>query len=232
MIKYFVLCLSLCVITITAQEVPPIQVGVYTGVKGDVNAGTIPSGWKTLGTFASIPDIGISGKIPFYDAYALSALIDIGCTASAFGVKPFYSPTDSNTNVLHATYLGIAPQIMFQYGFLGLNIGIPLSAAKVAIDGNTNEQTYRTLAYKSDMSTLIEFRLGGMLPFIEDAHGVLSGYIIASYQLNGAIANFTTVSPLLYPSTPVSTENNPKNAGVCIGLRYMFNWVSNSEPEE
>jgi hypothetical protein len=51
--------------------------------------------------------------------------------------KPFQSPTDSNTRVFRSTYLIFSPHVKLNVGYIGICLGVPLTAYLSSLDGHT-----------------------------------------------------------------------------------------------
>lgn len=223
----------------SAQETTtlPMQIGVHAGIRSGVNISEIPSGWKTGIAFGSLPDLGLTAIVPISAEYALSALVDIGVMSTSYRTKPFYSPTDSNTVITQNNYLSFAPSVLFRFGYLGLNMGIPLSSTRSASDetvsGTSFVNAQQASALNNELSMLFELRLGGYFPLIRDEEGVLSAFALLSYQLNGSYSSFNKVQDVVYPAgdgTGVVTDtHNPRTLSLTIGMRYVFDWSKTTE---
>lgn len=223
--------------TAPAEEVStPIQLGAHVGVRAGINASEIPTGWKTGVGVGSLPDIGLSGIVPVSAEYNLSTLMDIGVMSTSYKTKPFYSPSDSNTTVTQNQYLSFAPSLLYRYGYVGLNIGIPLASTLSTSDETTTTSSFmsnkQASAFNNELALLLELRVGGYLPLIRDNEGTLSAFLLFSYQLSGTYSSFTKVRDSIYPAGDgtgsVSDIHNPRALSLSLGLRYLFDWSHSS----
>jgi hypothetical protein len=113
-------------------------------------------------------------------------------------------------------YLSLQPSLKFKNFLLGINIGVPM--------GGTSKLTTSVGSISSDiqdtsLNTLIDIRIAGLLPIVENDMGNLDFYIQASYCISDAIggSGFLTVGQTTV--TPITKSPIPT---VQIGLAYLF----------
>ncbi len=231
-----------CTMSIEAQDAreareshepsEPIRIGAFTAWKAAVNSSSVPTGWKTGPTVDAFPDLGICALVPIKSSMGLSALVDVGLCSQSFLSKPYNNPSDSNTLVQRYQYLSFAPALSLPYAYLALNIGVPLHATAVSLDGSINQSSSlvqgQSTSIVHQLSTLMELRLGGTLPLVEDAHGMLMGFAQLSYPLGSVYKSFSNSSPLLYSSTVTKSGDDPRPVAMSFGLRYYFEWASSN----
>ncbi len=213
----------------SSADVEAMRVGPYCAVSAQINTATIPDGWKTAPRLISLPELGANLLIPIQSYSGMYASLDLGVHQSAVVSKPFVQPSDQNTLVFSAQYVDICPAFALSYGYFGLRIGIPIGASLQSLDGSIQQHSVATGAMKDGISSLVsqssviyELRLAGMLPLLEDAQGTLFVFATAGYQLNSLGRSDTTLNSLLYEAGKTKTVNDPRPAGLSVGLRYLF----------
>ena len=179
-------------------------IGPYLALKGGVNAGSIPNGEKTGFAFNGIPDFGVTGYLPFSKSSIIGASLDLGYTTYAILSAPSTNANDNNTFVAKVSYFTIVPT--FDAGALtvGICFGFPMNSTA------TNNSGSISVSNGTDsLGTIIEIRLGGMIPLVNAQLGRLDLLIQAGYMVTGM-------------SSSSSTSNNPHAASISLGLNYLF----------
>ena len=205
----FVLYLALIIFSINNSEAKgnnfPYSVGPFITLKGGVNAASVPTGIKNGFTINSLPDIGASGYIPLTDKSQFGIAADLAYSTYAYDNKQ--ANNESNKWTIQVSYLTLNPNL-FIYGFsIGLNFGIPLSGTTKYSNSSTNINT-------SDLSALVEFRVGGIIPLYYDDFGRLNLVVQFGYFLTGQYSQN-------YPGG--SSSYNPHPASGAVGVSYLFN---------
>ena len=176
--------------------------------------GTIPDGSKTdirpaftagvLGTYAANRDIG----------FALA----LGYESRGMFFKE-QNKTDPNETI-GFNYFTIQPSVRFKSFLIGVNINLPMSSSfsYTTTYYPTNPNSFS----KDSLNTLVDLRVEGLLPIVENDFGNLYFIIQASYSLTSAVGGkgFYTVSQNFTNSpNPVTSSPLPS---VQIGLSYLF----------
>lgn len=215
-----------------------LYVGPYIHAKPSINT-TVAEGYKTGVVFNSIPDFGISTMIPFGKGSNIGFTLDLGHSSLGYQIKPENSlaQSDSTNYTESYTYFNVSPGFNFGGFTLGVNIGMPLSASMESERGDV----YHPLAnfphvkgvevdYTDSLATLVEVRLGGSIPLINEPSGKLLFNIQASYALTGLYNNYKSYEYAydvtkddngITVKTP-SEDLNPKPAAISLGLSYQF----------
>jgi hypothetical protein len=187
----------------------PMSVGPFLTGKAGVNTSDVPQGTKNGFTINGMPDLGITAYFPFAKNGKFGATLDLAYSNLAYDLKEYGN--ESNKSTLTYSYFTIAPNVHI-FGFLlGLGINIPLDM-KV-------DQNYATAIEKEFLGTVIDFRLGGMVPLFENETGRLNLII------NGAIALTGTLNESKLPAL-YDKAYNPKPASLSVGFSYLFNVVN------
>lgn len=218
-------------IDIEAQPTRLLHAGIYTSAKASINAGEIPTGWKTFPVIAPFPDFGITMMYDLSSTYKLRAMLDMGLSSTSMGVRPFLAPNDSNSMVLQSTYMSFAPMLMVsEYGYGGIAFSLPMGSMIRSLDGSTLNSSFVGNGQKTSLgqSMLIELRFGGRFPLIRDDNGTLDVFMLGSYSLSGIYSSETIGKEgIANVYSPLSVPPNAYNlipASLSIGLRYMFRW--------
>lgn len=209
---FFIVCGVLIVgsLSASAQSSFPMGLGPFLAAKAGVNTAEIINGTKTGMTFNSPPDFGATFYFPFSKHSTVAATIDLGYYTASILTKPESGATDATTVISSAHFFSIAPSFNFSSFMLGLNFGLPMSAnvsnksGSISIDPGTD-----------DVATLIEIRLGGMIPIYQNETGRLNFTVTGAYALTGL-------------SKSDKSDYNPKAASLSMGLNYLFTLKSGS----
>lgn len=197
------LALLMVVSTLCAQKNYPISVGPFLTLKAGVNAASIPEGQKTGIALSGLPDFGATGYFPLGSKSNIGILAELGYSTYAYGQRSVFGDIESDLYKVQMSYLTLSPSFYLSGVYLGFDFGVPLSTS-VVVDGNSISGS------TDNMSTLVEFHLGGMIPVMSDKNGRLNVIIRAGYMLTGTADNS-------------SSEFNPKVASAGIGVNYLFN---------
>ncbi|MFP4528264.1 MAG: hypothetical protein ACLFQX_06915, partial [Candidatus Kapaibacterium sp.] len=99
--------------------------------------------------------------------------------------------------------LTFAPYFYISGFVVGVNFGLPMGGESVEQDIDA-----------SDLAALVEFKLGGVIPLMENPNGRLNLMLRAGYALTGLYAEDITSQADSY---------NPHPASIELGLSYIFN---------
>ncbi|MFC2131465.1 hypothetical protein ACFLSQ_08520 [Bacteroidota bacterium] len=179
----------------------PISVGPFIGLKGGVNAADIPWGSKNGFAFNTMPEIGVTGYLPFVEDAFFGGAVDLAYSTSGFLMKYGELKHTHQYN-----YFNFSPYLYASGFTLGLNFGIPLGGT---ISSSNNDEDVDS----DDMATLIDVRLGGMIDVYANETGRLNIIIVGSYSLSGLL------------NKEYGGEYNYHPGQMYIGLNYMFNLV-------
>lgn len=213
-------------------------VGSYLVAKGSVKT-EVAEGFKTGPLFGA--DMGITTLFPFGKGSNFGAGFDLGHATYGYIVKPENedSATDFNTVQERYNYINFAPFVYVAGFTLGINVGFPNYAYGRYIEGRTvNLLTDSSgialrpgLEVTKFLSTLLEVRLGGMIPLITTETGRLNLNLQAGYVLSGMYNDYknyygaydmTESNGVRFRGKP--RENlNPQVVSGSIGISYLFN---------
>ncbi len=229
-----------------------MYLGAFVGGKGAFNV-NIPDGRKGGPGFA--PEFGAMVYLPFGKKSPVGVSFEIGANSYSFINKPNKDATDDNTITEKYNYFTFAPSLNLAGFKLGVLFGFPTSASALngagtsmagatAYDSASYAQylieriTNPDAVYDPDLSeflgTLVEARIGGMIPLLDDDTGRLDLHLQAGYVLTGLYDDYTT-----YNYTQLYDENgqpkrdnknklvkdsglNPQPVTFSIGLSYAF----------
>ncbi|MBK9247685.1 MAG: hypothetical protein IPM69_06115 [Ignavibacteria bacterium] len=206
--KRLVLLFAIAIFSLSnveAQNTFPMGIGPFVAVKACINTASIMNGTKTGMTINGMPDLGATFYLPFSAQSTVGATLDLGYSTYSIKSKPESGANDDNTFVSSGNYFSIAPNINFSGFMLGMNVGIPVGTSVSNLSG-TLEATSSTT---DGMATIIDFRLGGMIPLMHDATGRLNFIVMGGYMVTGMDSDDTS-------------EFNPKAASLMIGFNYLF----------
>jgi hypothetical protein len=105
------------------------------------------------------------------------------------GTKYYADADDEVYNVGRFTYFTLTPAFRFSAFYLGLNLGFPMSGTSTVKQGsNASEQTADVSdATMEFYQTMIEPRIGAIIPLMDEESGWLGLTIIGGYQVNEII---------------------------------------------
>lgn len=196
-------------------SVGPIFTGGASTFAGDV-ADSYKIKLKTSFTFGALTEIDISPAIAF----------NLGLQ---YETRGRYWYKESNEDAFNYTgelsYLTISPLFNFRHVLLGFGIRLPMAGTLITDEFGT--KTNRELPYSSlttgkiEMSTPIEFKLGGNIEALETRGGTLNIIILGGFDLSPA---FKTVSGTGPDAKPLFNPGQPEGS-LHLGLNYLFNAV-------
>lgn len=193
----------------------PLSVGPYLGIRGGVNTTDPPEGIKNAFSISSLPDFGVTGYLPLSDEQKMGAVLDLGYHTISYGQK-FDADEDMNW-VLNLNYFNIGPAFSFNGFLIGLNVGVPLGGTNSSDDEEIQQFLLggeEEIDIEADhMATIVELRLGGMIPLVKTETGRLNFIIDAGYFLTG-VADSKELG---------DDENNYHPVTLRLGLNYLFN---------
>lgn len=215
--KLSILITLLFATNIFAQTIHQTSIGPFFSFKGGVNGSYIPVGRQNEIAINVVPDFGVSYFMPLSQTKDLGLSCDLAYSSYIYKIKNF-----SNSEVFkhRYSYISLAPSFHWSYLSMGFNFGYPVSA------------DYGPTIDVSKLNFLVEFRLCGMYPLMEDEKARLNIFIQAGYLLTGLFKDFGKDDPLLL-TIPAETENisnkfNPRPVSLSIGLNYLFS-IGNTE---
>lgn len=182
------------------SEKSQFQLGAYLVGKGCVNTVDPPQGIKNDFQLSKLPDFGAKFSYRF-EGTNTKLFMDISYLSAYMKYKLYNNPSINWTNEFHYFNLGLGFE--FSNFLLSLNLGFPTSG-KWGFTQNLSIDLE-----KEDMNTMLQLRVGAIIPIIKDKIGDLNFIILADYFLVGALSQ--------------DSNYNPRIASLSIGLNYMFN---------
>ena len=150
---------------------------------------------------------------------------DIGFTLSlgyeALGMH-FYQYNDASAfETITLSYFTIQPSFRFKNFLIGINIDLPVSSS-FEVSGNVAHASPSSDFASSKLNTLIDIRLEGLLPLVENDFGNLYFLMQASYCLSSAVGGdgFYTVGQN-FANAPNKVTSSPLPSAQ-LGLSYLF----------
>jgi hypothetical protein len=190
----------------------PFSIGPFLTMKGGVNASEVPKGIKNGFHLNGIPDFGATLYIPFTDQAKFGMTADLAYSTYTYELEMTENSNDKWSNEF--SYFTINPNLHI-YGFMfGFALGIPLST-------NTDNSNYSKYFKTSDLSTIFEVRIGGMIPVFANETGRLNILINGGYFLNGLYKQ-ENINDFLR-NMNVYGSYNAHPAWLSFGLNYLFN---------
>ncbi len=188
-----------------------IKLGPLFSAGEAVSAGTVANGAKTANEFAF--SAGANADFPLNPNISL----DLAIAYDAREINFHDQDNTSNGVNYNLGYYEIRPEFRFSGFLVGVGIGLPASISSTGLGTLSSNPTTPST---SDMKTLFELRLGGAIPVVQSAMGVLNVTIEASY----AFTQITNVALIPYASgtPPPNSSNNGPLATAELGLQYLF----------
>ncbi len=122
------------------------------------------------------------------------------------------------TNRVRVNYFSIFPAVRFSAFAIGLNIGIPLGGVRTWKDGSENGEVERKLDADVDgLKTMIEPRIGAVIPLLDEEIGWLGITVFGGYTLNDL-----SISPDLLSGQVVDSESKSNTVSLQLGLTWQF----------
>lgn len=198
------------------------RVGPYLQLKAGVNGGNIPDGRKNAIAFNGIPDFGATCYVPLSLDSDLAATFDLGLSTYSFSFKDVHK---GDVYQQKYSYINLAMNFHLYYTMMGFNFGLPVSADMEGREIKTD-----------NLEIMAEFRLGAIIPLMQDEDGSLNIMVYAGYMMTGIYSDFEKDDPLknLIPEIPpqeITQKFNPRAVSISIGLNYMFNFYDAGEEE-
>lgn len=181
-------------------ELSQFQLGSFLTGKGCVNTVDPPQGIKNDFQLSKLPDFGVKFSYRFQGT-STKLFADISYLSVFMKYKLYNNPNINWTNEFH--YLNFGFGFEFSNFLLSLNLGLPTSGKWGFA------QNFSVDLEKEDMNTMLQLRVGAIIPIIKDIIGDLNFIILADYFLVGALSQ--------------DSNYNPRIASLSIGLNYMFN---------
>ena len=174
--------------------------------------GTIPNGLKTDMRFAF--ETGILSYINITPSFGFT----LGLAYDGRGMN-FHDQNNSSelTNTV-INYFSIQPGLKFKDFTLGVGIGIPFGG-NYASEGVTAPAMASGNLNASDMNTLVELRIGGMVPIVESESGDFRFMINGSYPLT---KTFGSTSALALAQRHNPNPQDGPVATLTAGFGYLF----------
>ena len=192
-----------------AQPYKRLEFGLFGSGGLSVFQGDVPDGSKT--DIHSAYAFGLMGATAFNPEWGAALAIAYDSRGMYFHQQ---SADEPNLN-LTINYLSFQPSLKFKNFLLGANIGIPMSGkADYKLGTISTSKSINT----DSLNTLIDIRVAGLLPIVENDMGNLDFYIQLSYCVSDAVTAFVTPGQTDL-SKPVTKSPIPT---VQIGLAYLF----------
>ncbi|MEI8134292.1 MAG: hypothetical protein WCH46_04320 [bacterium] len=201
-----------------AQDTLPYKAyefGLFGTAGASIFNGTLPDGSKTDLHFAYT--LGVLGTVAASHDFGFS--LGIGAETRGMFFKEQGKTEPNQTITLN--YLSIQPGLRFKSFLVGINIGMPLSGKVDYVTGLPSPlpASYSSDIGKDTLNTVIDIRLAGLLPIVENDFGNLYFMMEVSYPLSDAIGKGGFFTPGQTSITPVTKSPIPT---VQIGFSYLF----------
>ena len=211
-----------------------IYIGPYAGVSISSNTSVV-EGRKLHNVGFNVPSIGGSIMVPFSETGKVGGMLDIGVSGLSYTSKPSDDDvvTDQNTITEHYNYFNIQPSLYLGGFVLGLNFGIPTSAEAEDADGESftvyNMDGLDPEDIPEDgkvdetafLKTLMEVKVGGRIPMVDNDFGRLSFDVMVGYAFSGLYEDEEGYR-YAYDEGDAKSELNPKPVSITLGLCYQF----------
>jgi hypothetical protein len=123
--------------------------------------------------------VGAASSYPL--SSSVWAMLNLGLDSR--GVNFLDANNSDNRTETRVNYFSIFPAFRFSAFILGVNFGLPLGGTVTDVTSSSNHST--TLdASKDNLATMIEPRIGAVLPLIDEKGGWLGLTVMAGYTLN------------------------------------------------
>lgn len=171
-----------------------------------------PIEWKVGPTFAY--RAGINTSYPLTST--ISATLGLGLDSR--GAAQSWYDNALVTNTVRVNYFSLFPGFRFSAFALGVNIGLPLGGVRTWQDGSENPQVQRKLDRSIDgLKTMIEPRIGAVIPLVDQPVGWLGFSIFLGYNLNDISTSFDVISGQVEGS-----EVSSNTLSAHLGLTWQF----------
>lgn len=168
----------------TAPFKPFFGVGPFFTAGAAVFTGEVPEGSKTGMLFAYT-----AGAIGTYE---LSKTFGI-TLGLGYQSRPIYFRDERSAeygeSTANLTYISIQPGVKFGAFMIGVDINMPNAATSTYKATNPIEVSSEQDIDKEDLGTVIDFRLGGLIPITQSTSSELNFFVQAAYGLTSAIKN-------------------------------------------
>ncbi len=159
-------------------------VGPFFTAGAAVFTGEVPEGSKTGMLFAYT-----AGALATYElSKTFSVTLGLG-----YQSRPIYfrnqESADYGESTANLTYISIQPGIKFGAFMVGIDINMPNAATSSYKATNPLDISSETDFDKEDLGTVIDFRLGGLIPITQSTASELNFFVQAAYGLTSAIKN-------------------------------------------
>jgi hypothetical protein len=182
---------------------PYFGVGPLFTAGAAVFTGNVPQGYKTGMQFAYTA--GALGTFEISKTFGVT--LGLG-----YQSRPIYfrneKGTDYGESTSNLTYISIQPGIKFGAFMIGIDINLPNSATQSYNVKLPAEGSLTTDIKSEDLGTVIDIRIGGLIPITQGTTSELNFFVQAAYGLTDALKNQPSGSPSSYP---VATAQ----AGLC-----------------
>lgn len=185
----------------TVDNSSAFQLGAYITGKGCINTVEPPQGIKNDFQLSKMPDFGAKFSYRFEGSSNTKIFADISYLSAYMKYKLYNNSSVNWTNEFHYINLGVGVEISSI--LVSINFGLPSSGKWEITQGLSLDLK------TSDMSTMIQLRVGAAIPIVKDRIGDLNFLILADYFLVGALSQ--------------DLNYNPRIASLSLGLNYMFN---------
>ncbi len=188
-----------------------IEFGAGGTLGASIFNGTVPDGSKTDIHFPAylIQAMGIYSFHPYW-----GLALGIGYESRGMFFKQ-QNVTEPNIDY-SLNYISIQPSIKFKQFLLGVTFGLPSGASYKSNLGNG--VSFDRSIGKDSVNTLIDIRIGGMLPIFENETGALFLLINASWNVSDAF-NFGFFTP--GQTSTASITKSPIHT-IQIGFSYLL----------
>ncbi len=172
-----------------------------------------PEGMKVSPVFA----YRVGGTLSYPFSPTIAGTFDLGLENRGTQLRP-----ENNSDVFSRTnvqYFYLTPGFNFSGFWLGLNLGVPLGGSVTSGDDDDSETEDLDEASEDRLEFLLEPRLGGIIPIVDDDFGVLSVHISGGFSINEM---FEPVDLNLPPGFDEPDIGDYHMVSLYLGLSYQF----------
>lgn len=171
-------------VTGAAPFKPYFAVGPFFTAGGAIFAGEVQEGEKTGMQFAYT-----AGALGTYE---LSKTFGI-TLGLGYQSRPIYFRNEQNADkgelTYNLTYISIQPGVKFGAFMVGVDINMPNAATKSYKQTDPVEISTETDVDKDDLGTVIDIRLGALIPLTQSVSSELNFFVQGAFGLTDAIKN-------------------------------------------
>jgi hypothetical protein len=168
----------------TMKFKPYFGVGPFFTAGAAIFTGDVPTGFKTGMQFAYTA--GALGTFEISKTFGVT--LGLG-----YQSRPIYFRNEKGTDygeyTSNLTYISIQPGVKFGAFMVGIDINLPNASTYTTKTKLPVEFTSETDFKSEDLGTVIDFRIGGLIPITQSTTSELNFFVQAAYGLTTALKN-------------------------------------------